>query len=408
MESIPLGKVTFAPAKARTHQNGLSSVKERRFRRRFHQRATLKKSYSRSNFPDFKEYAKPSRLLGVAEPKPCTETSSEKSISSFNVGGSSSFYKVQLQTSNIYGSDLDDQNAGVLICLVDDTGSSILQRIPSISKSSSTNLIESSDPVHFQRGASDEFFFEGPPLGRIEALWIGIDSGQWRLQSVSLTVVSNSQPSLSTADEEETVPYSGFHYQFDADDILLGEGTDLSMVEIRPCRISKLSDIDPLTVLVPSTSTIQSPHAEISSQQSMKEYADLKLSLLSYDAVLIIAGTIISNLSADENAAYAFLIGGMCGFSYLLLLQRSVDGLESSNRDGMFSQLGGRGIKGPIVSLGLVVAITLGVAKYGFGDVPAVVSPKEVILGMMGFLVCKVAVLMAAFKPLKSDWFEGE
>ncbi|CAN1335878.1 hypothetical protein LINPERPRIM_LOCUS36921 [Linum perenne] len=252
----------------------------------------------------------------------------------------------------MYGSGLDDQNAGVLLCLVDDTGSSVLQRIPSISKSSSTesaNIMES-DPVHFQRGATDDFFFEGPALGRIEALWIGVDS--------------------------------------------------------------ELSDVDPLTVSArSSTSTIPSPNAKISSEQSMKEYADLKLSLLSYDAMLIIAGTIISNLSADENAAYAFLLGGMCGFSYLLLLQRSVDGLEASammsnNREGLFGQLGG-GIKGPVVSLGLVVALTLGAAKYGLGDVPSVVSPKEVILGMLGFLVCKLAVLMAAFKPMKSDWFKG-
>ncbi|CAN1178954.1 hypothetical protein LINPERPRIM_LOCUS36921 [Linum perenne] len=315
----------------------------------------------------------------------------------------------------MYGSGLDDQNAGVLLCLVDDTGSSVLQRIPSISKSSSTesaNIMES-DPVHFQRGATDDFFFEGPALGRIEALWIGVDSGQWRPESVSLTIVSGSKPSSSTADEEEEeVSFSGFHCEFDADDILLGEGNDLSMVEIRPCRVSKLSDVDPLTVSArSSTSTIPSPNAKISSEQSMKEYADLKLSLLSYDAMLIIAGTIISNLSADENAAYAFLLGGMCGFSYLLLLQRSVDGLEASammsnNREGLFGQLGG-GIKGPVVSLGLVVALTLGAAKYGLGDVPSVVSPKEVILGMLGFLVCKLAVLMAAFKPMKSDWFKG-
>ncbi|CAN1335880.1 hypothetical protein LINPERPRIM_LOCUS36921, partial [Linum perenne] len=289
----------------------------------------------------YKEYAKPSRLLGVAEPKPCTETSWEKTISTLNVDKSSSFYKIRLQTSNMYG------------------------------------------------------------------------SGQWRPESVSLTIVSGSKPSSSTADEEEEeVSFSGFHCEFDADDILLGEGNDLSMVEIRPCRVSKLSDVDPLTVSArSSTSTIPSPNAKISSEQSMKEYADLKLSLLSYDAMLIIAGTIISNLSADENAAYAFLLGGMCGFSYLLLLQRSVDGLEASammsnNREGLFGQLGG-GIKGPVVSLGLVVALTLGAAKYGLGDVPSVVSPKEVILGMLGFLVCKLAVLMAAFKPMKSDWFKG-
>ncbi|CAL1386139.1 unnamed protein product [Linum trigynum] len=418
MDSIPLGQVPFAPTNGRLYEKRQFPVKERRFLRRHiskrYQLATLK-SYKRSDFPDFREYAKPSRLLGVSEPKLCTETSWEQSISSsFSAGDSPDFYKVKLQTSNMYGSGLDDQNAGVLLCLVDDKGNAVLQRIPSISKSSladSADIIES-EVVHFQRGATDEFFFEGPQLGRIEALWIGVESGQWRLDSVSLTKFDGPQPSLSRVDEVSTVPFSGFHYEFDADDILLGEKDDLSMVELRPRQISKLSEVDPLTIS--TTNSTSSPSSKVSNEESMREYADLKLSLLSYDAMLILGGTLLLNFSAGENSAVAFLIGGMCGFSYLLLLQRSVDGLEvsgmpSGDRNGMFSQVGGGVIKGtlPIVSLALGLGLTLAAARYGFGDIdPSLVSPKELIVGMLGFLVCKVAVLMAAFKPIKSDWFQ--
>ncbi|CAL1373166.1 unnamed protein product [Linum trigynum] len=193
----------------------------------------------------------------------------------------------------------------------------------STSLADSEDIIES-EAVHFQRGATDEFFFEGPQLGRIEALWIGVDSSQLRLTSASLTEVNGPQPSSSRVDEETTVPFSGFHYEFDAADILLGERDDLSMVEIRPRQISKLSD--PLTIS--TTSSTLSTSSKISNEQSMREYADLKLSWLSYDAMLILGGTLILNFSAGKNSAVAFLIGGMCGFSYLLLLQRSVGGLE--------------------------------------------------------------------------------
>lgn len=33
------------------------------------------------------------------------------------------------------------------------------------------------DVLHFQRGSVDEFTFEGPDLGKIVAVWIGVESG---------------------------------------------------------------------------------------------------------------------------------------------------------------------------------------------------------------------------------------
>jgi hypothetical protein len=37
-----------------------------------------------------------------------------------------------------------------------------------------------------------------------------------------------------------------------------------------------------------------------------------------------------------------------------------------------------------------------------------VFTPKELLAGMLGFLACKVAVVLAAFKPLKLDFKENE
>ena len=116
--------------------------------------------------------------MRAAEVKVCTDSSAEKVFSSFRNDVSQSLYKVKLNTSNFSASSLTDLNAGVLLCLIDENGDSILQRIPASSLRVRQHSIDSyNELLHFQRGSSDEFTFEGPKLGRVEALWIGLESG---------------------------------------------------------------------------------------------------------------------------------------------------------------------------------------------------------------------------------------
>ncbi|XP_058001611.1 uncharacterized protein LOC110670139 isoform X6 [Hevea brasiliensis] len=292
-------------------------------------------------------------------------------------------------------------------------GDSILQRIPVILKSDSTEPMDEVECsiLHFQRGSIDEFTFEGPKLERIEALWVGIESGQWRLDNVSLTVISACVPSLEQ-DDREQIQFTGFHYEFEVDDVLLGEKSERSVLELRPSTISELSGIDPFNLLSKSLSNSASGSGgRISNEETMREYADLKLSLLSYDAALIFGGSVIANFSAGENEAFAFFIGGTVGFLYLLLLQRSVDGIPASppisRNTGRIDQLF-RGFKGPVSGLTLALGFTFLAVKYSFGDSPMVLTPKELLFGMMGFLACKVAVVLAAFKPMSMGLKENE
>lgn len=110
-----------------------------------------------------------------------TDSSTEKIFPSFKEDGSECLFKIKLGTSNFYGSSLSDLNAGILLCLIGENGDSILQRIPaSLMTAHSTKLEEDvidRDMLHFQRGFVDEFVFEGPNLGRVEALWISLESG---------------------------------------------------------------------------------------------------------------------------------------------------------------------------------------------------------------------------------------
>ncbi|KAJ7955407.1 putative Lipase/lipooxygenase, PLAT/LH2 family protein [Quillaja saponaria] len=257
--------------------------------------------------------------------------------------------------------------------------------------------------LHFQKGSVNEFAFEGPKMGRVQALWISVDSGQWRLGSLCLTVINyERQPMLKEKDGLHK--YIGFQYDFCVEDILLGEGSDTSMAELKPCLVTELSSIDPFAFFSKGLpdSTLY-PNPMISNEQSMKEYADLKFSLLLYDGMLIFIGTSIAFFSAGESAGLDFLMGGIGGFLYLLLLQRSVDGLpppesfatNTRENDQMF-----KAIKGPISTLAWVIGFALFAVKYNSGDLPVMLTPKDLIVGMMGFLACKVSVVLAAVKPL--------
>lgn len=176
------------------------------------------------------------------------------------------------------------------------------------------------------------------------------------------------------------------------------------MLELRPSLVTELSGVDPFVYFskIASDNTLPQ-YTKISNEESMREYANLKFSLLLYDAALVFLGTSFVSLSAGKNEGCAFLLGGIGGFLYLLLLQRSVDGLsvpESIARDrGESSPLLG-GLKGPIWSVALAIGFALFAARYGSGDLQVSLTPKEVVVGMMGFLVCKVSVVLAAYKPV--------
>lgn len=235
-------------------------------------------------------------------------------------------------------------------------------------------------------------------------LLLTLRSGQWRLGSVSLTVIScECQSSLQEG--EASCEYTGFQYDFDNEDVLVGEGSDVSMLELRPSLVTELTGIDPLVFFSknPSDNTLLL-HSKTSNEESMKEYADLKFSLLFYDAMLVLFGTSVASFSAGKNAGYAFFIGGVGGFLYLLLLQRSVDDLpvpesmgnEPSRNNPVFG-----GLKGPISSVALAIGFAIFAVRYGSGDLQVSLGPKELVVGMMGFLACKVSVVLAASKPMK-------
>ncbi|XP_055819033.1 uncharacterized protein LOC129887827 isoform X2 [Solanum dulcamara] len=347
--------------------------------------------FKKSDFQDFRDYVKPSRLLPATDIKFCGDWSLENMLNHSKLDRSNSFYKVKVQTSSAYGSDLTDINSEVLLCLIDANGDSILQRIFAGPENASSVQSQGSDLLHFQRGSVDEFVFEGPKLGKIAAVWISPESGQWRLGGMSITVISllNSE---SVGNEKNLSDCTAIQYDFDIEDVLLGEKSDSSMMEFRPCSVTEFSEDNIVSLSEKTSPSFSLSTQNISNEDTMKEYTDLKLSLLLYDAILTIAGSSIAFLAGDKSAI-AFLTGGIGGFLYLLLVQRSVDGIPSSeltpsNRTQTLDQTD-KGFKGSVLNIVLALAVTTIAAKYALGDVARVLTPQDLMLGTIGFLLSK-------------------
>ncbi|GER50757.1 lipase/lipooxygenase [Striga asiatica] len=345
----------------------------------------------RSSYQDFQEYAKPSQLLPATEVKDCKDASVGKMVSSFVSDKSVSFFKVGIQTSKIYGSGLSDLNSLILLCLIDEDGRAILQRLPA----TSFGTTDIDDVLHFQRGAVDEFAFVGPDFGKIAAVWISLNSGQWRIGGLSLTVRSHSRQPPYLENNPENKPLTSLQYDFEFEDILLGEKSDAPMMEFRPRSITSFSDSE--STLFDAINALPSfdRHITTAYEQSMKEYSYLKFSLLLYDTMLILTGSTFAYFSAGENTSFVFLVGGLFGFFYLLLLQKSVDGISAKDfvpgeDSESFGQVfGSLNLKGSISSLALAFAFAVITLKYALGEGFVRFTPKDVIFGMMGFLMCK-------------------
>ncbi|KAG0492712.1 hypothetical protein HPP92_006110 [Vanilla planifolia] len=344
----------------------------------------------RSAYQDFQGFAKPLRLLPANEVTTYPMYISEEIISSVELDQSTAFYVVELCTSKEFGSGLRDLNAGILLCLIDDNTDAILQRISSISLKQPRDGEDntSSEYIHFQRGSIDTITFKGSVLANIAAVWLGLESGSWRLDGVDIKVFKAPTTSKSANGVEKDL-FSCTLYKFEANNILLGDG-GLPVAELRPVLVTQLPKGS-----FPALSSIDIHPLddELSKEASMKEYADLKLSLLLYDFMLVVAGAAILTITCNGRVAFAYSTGGIFGFLYLLLLQRSVDGLAVPVLQNS---------RGPVLSIAFVIGTCVVVAsKLWVGSPVMLVSAIDLFVGVAGFLTFKFAVLLAAFKPLQ-------
>lgn len=190
--------------------------------------------------------------------------------------------------------------------------------------------------------------------------------------------------------------------------VLLGDD-GASVAEARPAAVTDLLGVS-LSDLQEGLLSSKGKASSVKEvrEDGLREYANLKQSLLLYDACIVITGFSAFTLASNDSAAYSFLIGGIGGFLYLLLLQRSVDGLPvisspSEAGSAQPSVKGFSGVRRPWLILSLVLVAGAVALKYGAGGNNFELTPTELFVGSAGFLANKVAVLLAAFRPMLSD-----
>ncbi|RLM58104.1 uncharacterized protein C2845_PM18G06960 [Panicum miliaceum] len=365
-----------------------------------------------SSLQDTVPSVKPSRLLPTEELKTYPNTVPEDIFGTIRLDDSDAFYVLELRTSREFSSSLLDKNSAILICLIDVDGDSLLQRVPAIYLGQPTPGIKAEQSMPFQSGSIDAVTFKGSKLKRIKEVWIGLESGSWRLDGLSLKVIHGLVDPPKDISGTHELKFNGLQYTFEKINVPLGEdGT--SVAEARPVAVMDLSGVS-LSDLQEGQLSSENPASVVKElkEDGLRQYANLKQSLLLYDAAIVLTGFSIFTLSSNDIAAYSFLVGGIGGFLYLLLLQRSVDGLpviSSPSEVGSTqpSVSGFSGIRRPWLILSLVMVAGAVALKYGAGGDSFELTPTELFVGTAGFLANKVAVLLAAFKPMQSD-LKGE
>uniref|UniRef100_A0A0D9XS71 DUF7755 domain-containing protein n=1 Tax=Leersia perrieri TaxID=77586 RepID=A0A0D9XS71_9ORYZ len=351
---------------------------------------------------------KPSRLLQTDELRIFRNNVPEEIISTIRLEESDAYYMLELSTSREFSSSLLDKNAAILICLINSDGDSLLQRVPAVYWDDSSQGRKAEQMLPFQSGSVDVVTFKGYKLQRIKEVWIGLESGSWRINNLSLKVIHGplyTPPDLEVTPEHK---FNGLQYTFDQISMLVGED-GASVVEARPVAVTDLLGISLSDLQEGQLSSASATSSILEMKEDgLKEYADLKQSLLLYDLAIVITGFSAFTLASNDSAAYSFLVGGIGGFLYLLLLQKSVDGLPVLNSpseagNAQPSVKGFSGIRRPWLILSLLMVAGAVALKYGAGGDKLELTPVELFVGTAGFLANKVAVLLAAFKPLQTN-----
>jgi hypothetical protein len=233
--------------------------------------------------------------------------------------------------------------------------------------------------------------------------------------------------------EEEADTYKGTSgnkeptvlYTFKWSEGLIGEGCEFSAAQLFPEAI-QTGDAASQTSSIP---TISDGELAALRASGLAEYQDLKTFLLICTGALVGTGSVLSAITLGNEVSIGFAVGGSAGMLYLLLLQRTVDQLGNADMVAHGNQLSSGTTngevddqaagqsenllsrvlnrvamiaKGPASRLLFVMLLVLVLAKVSGVNEAGSVEPREILAGLAGFLVYKIAVLVAAFRPAKA------
>lgn len=358
---------------------------------------------------------------------------------------SESVFRVILTTSKVYGSDISDLDAGILLTLIGEHGRCFVHRIPTLVFTETVETSEQTEelcvswPSHyrFQRGSQDVVTFCGPDLGNLEAVWVAPERGTWRIKDMSAIVF----PEQFHKDGRNIIEDTGgkiLQYDFVCEELLIGENDNNLAAELKPSKVSEISYDGQLLLGSESmVNGLQAPLGQVR-DKGIKEYEALKFSLLGYDAILVTLGSAMAAATGHSEVADGYLVGGLLGFLYLFLLEKAVDQLpaplfspllvsndkESSVKDRTES-IEGRsstkvnengtslfeknkywqagsvdGFRGPLTKFSGILAVSLLIAKSLNTTNNQAISKQMLLAGVAGFLMTKFATILASNVPI--------
>lgn len=368
-------------------------------------------------------------------------------------------YFVRIETSRSTGSSLSRPEGGIMVALLGPAGKFVLRKLDTHvgdaeeDEGSQVCCMRGS----FDIGATAEAHFRGPSFDSIERLWLSPVSGTWRPAAASVLVkqakaeAGEIAPDMGRQDADNEINQSKLSevfkgsqssetfagrdadqeadldksssmlYLFKWNETLIGEGCEESAAQLDPAGVHTEDAMNQLT----SKSSGSMEELAASRAAGLAEYQELKWFLLGTTAALVGVGTLGSKLAFGDEVGVGFAAGGLAGLLYLLLLERTVDQLgkaegvqatgtagsfgahlepqeSSSNSESLLDRILNKVAliaKGPASRLILVALLGLVAVKSVGGSEMRNIEPRQILGGLVGFLVYKLAVLSAAFRP---------
>ncbi|KAK9828601.1 hypothetical protein WJX72_000987 [[Myrmecia] bisecta] len=321
-------------------------------------------------------------------------------------------YTLRLCTGFGRGAGLTDPLAGVLVCLIGQDGSSCLHRIPPLNDpettaaeleeickvadkedgANCTAVRRPSKPVaikqRFQSGSIDEISFLGPELGPLNSIMVAPEGGSWQLDEISVASARTGHMDRFICREavgEGNASNAGFLAPVPVDSVVYGSGE--------------------------SAVVLSKEQAAALHRMGMLDYSELKSRLNIATSALVVIGTGVAYTVGDWEVALPFAMGGMGGLFYQWSLQQGVDAIPAPadiTKRILLPSAGARvkRIVGSttfrffavtVAALGLVGALEYASGQQGGGT--NIDEARQVLIGIMGFLMYKLALVGVSAAP---------
>ncbi|CAI7802025.1 unnamed protein product [Closterium sp. NIES-53] len=278
-------------------------------------------------------------------------------------------YLIRVKTSQEPLSGMSLPGGGVLLAVIgeegdtisvqlqpqDDLESTVQKRVEEVEQTgASASGVLPVVATAFAAGQTAEIRLTAPGIGPVVAAWLAPQRGAtWRVDSLAVTVVSNSAAEINLASAEAggadvmtaavdisaaveyTLRPGPYSSTFLGDPSGGGNSSNPDTPSAIQLRVAQTQILDPSFALgAPESVAAAAKAAEEARRKredGLREYEELKTLMLLVTTGLVVTGTGAAGWLRGVDTAVAFAAGGAAALVYLLRLQNRVDELPSAN-----------------------------------------------------------------------------